>query len=294
MRYLVGYAAHDRGRDALRLGVALAQAFGAELDVAVVLRRRDPHAPAYPPVGHTEEILAAQAEAWLQEAGSFIPPDLPVRTLVRFAPSVAAGLEATAQEVDAGLIVIGGSSASLVRRHVLGAVASTLLHSSTFPVALAPRGYTPSGPIAHIDVAVGTRPGAQQVVDEAIEVAARRGLPARLVTLLDGSPQDTEAAAVEAEQHVRTLLDRALAQFGSPPSVDVRVAAGSDVPDAVRGTSWEESAVLLIGSSRLAGPRRLFLGSTASRMLRELSVPVVVVPHHDAGRFRFDGAEASS
>jgi nucleotide-binding universal stress UspA family protein len=33
-----------------------------------------------------------------------------------------------------------------------------------------------------------------------------------------------------------------------------------------------------VGSSRLAQPRRLFLGSTAAKILRELPVPMVVVP----------------
>ena len=34
----------------------------------------------------------------------------------------------------------------------------------------------------------------------------------------------------------------------------------------------------MVGSSRLSAPRRLFLGSTAAKMLRVLEVPVVVVP----------------
>ena len=34
----------------------------------------------------------------------------------------------------------------------------------------------------------------------------------------------------------------------------------------------------IVGSSRLAQPRRLFLGSTAAKMLHELPVPMIVVP----------------
>ena len=38
----------------------------------------------------------------------------------------------------------------------------------------------------------------------------------------------------------------------------------------------------MVGSSRLARKHRLFLGSTAQRMLRTLPVPLLVVPrnHH--------------
>ncbi len=34
----------------------------------------------------------------------------------------------------------------------------------------------------------------------------------------------------------------------------------------------------MVGSSRLSAPKRLFLGSTAAKMLRVLDVPMVVVP----------------
>jgi nucleotide-binding universal stress UspA family protein len=34
----------------------------------------------------------------------------------------------------------------------------------------------------------------------------------------------------------------------------------------------------MLGSSRLAPPRRLFIGSTAARILRHLEVPIVVTP----------------
>ena len=53
---------------------------------------------------------------------------------------------------------------------------------------------------------------------------------------------------------------------------------GSTVEAAVESLSWEDGDVVVVGSSRLAQPRRLFLGSTASKMLRVLPVPMVVVP----------------
>ena len=44
------------------------------------------------------------------------------------------------------------------------------------------------------------------------------------------------------------------------------------------GLDWEDGEVLLIGSSRLATSRSIFLGSTANRILRALPVPMIVVP----------------
>ncbi len=44
------------------------------------------------------------------------------------------------------------------------------------------------------------------------------------------------------------------------------------------GLDWEDGEVLVIGSSRLAQGRSIFLGSTANRILRALPVPMLVVP----------------
>ncbi|WP_240624995.1 hypothetical protein [Kocuria tytonicola] len=51
MRYVVGYGADKRSRDAVRLGVALARAFRAELEIVCVVRTDDPFSAASPPVG---------------------------------------------------------------------------------------------------------------------------------------------------------------------------------------------------------------------------------------------------
>jgi len=72
-----------------------------------------------------------------------------------------------------------------------------------------------------------------------------------------------------------------------PDGIDATIerAAGDSVEDAVARLSWLPDEVLLVGSSRLASPRRLFLGSTAAKMLHELPVPMIVVPRtRAAGR----------
>ena len=46
---------------------------------------------------------------------------------------------------------------------------------------------------------------------------------------------------------------------------------------------WHDGDIIMVGSSRLSAPRRLFLGSTAAKMLRVLDVPMVVVPRDQVG-----------
>ena len=56
------------------------------------------------------------------------------------------------------------------------------------------------------------------------------------------------------------------------------MATGRAIDDAITAIAWDPAEIVFVGSSRLAQPRRLFLGSTAAKMLRELPVPLVVVP----------------
>ncbi len=59
---------------------------------------------------------------------------------------------------------------------------------------------------------------------------------------------------------------------------EVLVASGLNIDDAIAELSWEDGEIAVVGSSRLARKRRLFMGPTAQRMLRTLPVPLVVVP----------------
>lgn len=74
------------------------------------------------------------------------------------------------------------------------------------------------------------------------------------------------------------MLDEAKARLAGTVEVSSVVVLGDTVEDAVNGLEWQPGDLIMVGSSRLAAPRRLFLGSTAAKMLRVLDVPMVVVP----------------
>lgn len=296
IRYLVGYRPNERGQDALSLAITLAQSFGAALDLVFVVREHSNYAPAYPPVGRDEELIAQKSRVWLEEAAATVPPGVEVAIHVRFGPSVARGLMTTADELDSALIVIGAGSSGLVRRHQLGTVAATLLHRATRPVTLVPRSYRALGPIEHIDCAVGMLSGRKKLLEEAVQVAARRDLPVRFITMvdLDGADKAAKAAPGGEQQsvgasvagadpaefvrgHVERMLEEAVVKYGAPASTQIVMARGG-IRAAVESVAWKEASILLIGSSRLAKQRRFSLGSTAHAILRAVSVPVVAVP----------------
>ena len=50
---------------------------------------------------------------------------------------------------------------------------------------------------------------------------------------------------------------------------------------ALKKLRWDDGSLLVVGSSRFAAPRRIFLGSTAARILAGVDVPVIVIPKFD-------------
>jgi nucleotide-binding universal stress UspA family protein len=285
---VVGYTATDSGADAAALGARLARSIGARLHLVIVLPTEGTRSAAVPPERAYEDHIRGQAKQWLADAMTRLPQDLTRSGHVRFAESFAEGLVAAGEEFGARLIVVGAASDGLLGRHRLGSVASELLHSSTIPVALAPAGTAQQDDhvIPRITAAVGTRAGADALLDEAVSLTTASSSSLRLVSLVpfDVPPGlDTGAIRIAGNVHAAEVLATATQALPDGVTAEVQQAAGDTVEDAVSHLTWLPGEVVLVGSSRLAQPRRLFLGSTAAKMLRELPVPMIVVPRTRAG-----------
>ncbi|GEE02146.1 universal stress protein UspA [Gordonia spumicola] len=285
MRLYVAYLATDGGADAVALGVRLARTLSAQLDIGMVL---PPDRSAVLHSGDYEDMLTAQATEWLSAAAALVPDDVEVATHIAFHESSAEGIIAEAQRVGAAAIMVGGSGGGLVGGHSLGSVVTELVHSAPLPVALAPRGLRRSKvkTVREITCALGTRAGADALFDTAVEASRRAHIPLRVVSLvaLDrvGPQRGTpEAVLAAATGHARSHLDAARTHLPEGVTVTWDVVDGPTVEDAVDKLEWNDGDVIMVGSSRLAAPRRLFLGSTAAKMLRVLQVPMVVVPKSD-------------
>lgn len=288
-RIVVGYTATDTGADAVAVGARLAAASGSAVDLVVVLPS-DQRSVITPPDASYDRYLQQQARSWLAEAAKGIP-DATARTLhVRFADSFAEGLIGLADELGASHIVVGAANGGLRGRHRLGTVANELLHSSDVPVVLAPegsrRGDAGTG-ISRVTAAIGTRPGADALLHESVALAAATGAELRLLSLVSvdlPASVDTGVIRIAGAAHADGVLTKALAALPEGIEAEVVVARGDSIEDAVAHVGWEPGELAVVGSSRLAQPRRLFLGSTAAKMLHELPVPMVVVPrtrdHH--------------
>lgn len=288
-RIVVGYTATDAGADAVALGIRLANATKSSLDLVVILPGEGRSVITPPDAGY-DRYLQEQATAWLAEATATIPDATPHAAHVRFADSFAEGLEQAADEFGASHIVVGAANGSRRGRHRLGTVAGELLHSSDVPVVLAPEGsrhLDPATGITRITAAIGTRPGADALMQESVELAVAARAELRLLSLVSvdlPASVDTGVIRIAGAAHADDVLTKALAALPEGIEADVVVARGESIEDAVAHLSWEPGELAIVGSSRLAQPRRLFLGSTAAKMLHELPVPMVVVPRTRAQR----------
>ncbi|WP_350347892.1 universal stress protein [Agromyces sp. G08B096] len=281
LRILVGYTADDSGADALALAARIAAAAEALLEVVMVLPIEArggvvPRDPAY------ERLVKQRSQGWLAEASSRLGDTVPQSLHIRYAESFAAGLVEAAHEFDAALIVVGAARGGLFGRTRIGSVANELLHSSDVPVALAPVGSREVAlgqGVTRVTAAVGDKPG--PVLDASVALAGAVHAPLRLLSLVPvdlPSGVDTDLVELTSTVSAERLLDDARAALPAGVEATATVATGETIEESVRALEWHAGEVVLVGSSRLAAPSRLFLGSTASKMLRELPVPLIVVP----------------
>lgn len=280
-RIVIGYVATPTAAHVLAVGVQLARSIGAAVDIVMMLPDVVRGAVVPPDAGY-ESMVQEQASSWLAEAEAAVPVDVEHRTHVRYADSFAEGLVAAAHEFGAGHIVVGTASDSLLGDFGIGSVANDLLHSSDVAVVLvtADRPEQPA-PLSRVTLAIGARPGADNVLVEAAALADAAGVPLRLVSLyaLD-LPGRLGEGMIERETalHLDRVLEKVQRVFPDTELADIEVLRGRNVGAAVKSLDWRADEVVVVGSSRLASPRRLFFGTTAAKLRREIPVPMIVVP----------------
>src|SRR5699024_11331414 len=129
------------------------------------------------------------------------------------------------------------------------------------------------------------RPGAVVVITRLLAIVNIYSLPLRLVSLVFLDLDEESASVATQESRTQALIDQ-VEKFGNEQlaaqatdlvaadQASTVVATGRTVEDDVDQLSWLSGELVILGSSRLAPPSRIFLGSTASRMLQLGRAPV--------------------
>src|SRR4051794_7099710 len=296
MTTLIGLAPDERGAAAVHLGSMLARSVSD--DVVVVTVVPTPWPPH--PDRIDAEYLALQekaAQEALAAARTRIGSDLSVELVTHSARSVSSGLLDVARERRATVVALGSPSTGVFGRVSLGGVAERILHSADIPVTLAPRGFdtgTTNARISRITVAFGRADKDSDLLVTAAAVAARIGAGLRVAcfavrpwSAVAGSIEpsvedlvvDEWVAGLESDIRQALRTDQRVAETG----VDLVVGQGGTWADALAALPWGSGEVLAVGTSTSA-VSRFFLGSHASKNVRNSPVPVYLWPRAVPGQ----------
>jgi nucleotide-binding universal stress UspA family protein len=288
MNYVVALTALG-GRDALGLGRMLARTSDVTLTVCVVV----PRTWDYPSPARVDAEYAAflnqYAEDAIAEAREFLADSVQAEYTTSSASSASEGLIATATEAGAALIALGSARHGPVGRITVGGIANEMLHISPVPVAIAPRGYRPSSGarLRRVTCAFSGSTQSRSAFDAAVQLSRRHVVPLRLTTIVIRDRQmypsqvgyDAERLVVEQwRAQAREAQEKALATLPNDVSVETDILDGRDWEDALDSLPWEDGEMLVVGSSRLGPVAKVFLGSSATKIIRSSPVPVLVVP----------------
>jgi nucleotide-binding universal stress UspA family protein len=282
MHLTVGYLATPTGDDGVALAGALAKTFGASVDVVLVVREELPD--GHPGRLQYQEFLLERGKEWVSKpVAALSAAGVKAQATVAIGESFAETLLSFAEEHHSDLIVVGGARDGFFGGHVIGPVASALLHISSIPVALAPRGYAedPPATITAVTAAVPTKAGDDNPLPFAIALASAAGLSIRMVTLVSAEnlAHAENLADLRAQQIAAAEENLAVAARALPDTeIESLGAEGMTLESALKKLNWSDSDLLVVGSSRFAAPKRIFLGSTASRILAGTDAPVIVIP----------------
>jgi nucleotide-binding universal stress UspA family protein len=277
---LVGVDGTGSGLDAVALAVRLAQATGEPLLVACVYpegrrSRLDADAVRGPAATALEAARALAEEAAAE-----------YRTVPSGSP--ARGLAELAEQEDAATVVVGSHRSGAFGRVASGGTAERLLHGSGCPVAVAPRGYRRrvTDKLRRIGVAFVGSPDGHEAVRHAADLAARSGLPLALFSVVgvhanwfvpEAVRPENETVPVEVRQDYQEALDRALAGLPDGVQATGELLYGEVVDEL--SVVGERGVDLLVCGSRGYGPvRRVLLGTVSAALVRQASVPILVVP----------------
>ncbi|WP_458315925.1 universal stress protein [Mycolicibacterium brisbanense] len=290
MTIIAGFSATHNGSAPMHLAAQIAQTTGDKIIAAAVV--------GGPTVIGVEQLerayhqqLSARALRSLTHTISQVRTDLDITPVVHRSTSIPRGLTELTTDHDADLVVVGSSSAGLLGRIALGSVTERLAHTARVPVAIAPRGY-PYSPLAlqRITVGYGGMSGTTPLIRKTAELAASWRTHMRIASftvrpaLMLGGSIEQSAEDLVTDQWTRTAI-RALrrqldhARESVPlPDVDLVIGTGTDWPDAVNAIAWGSGDLLVLGSGAAGPLAQVFLGSAASKILRHVPVPVMILP----------------
>lgn len=295
MTILLGFSPHQDDTGAVELACQLARSNKDSVQAVTVV----PQAWPTPVAGDTDRDFRIWAEEEGEHSASLARmllaehPDVESEATWCSGRSVPQALLDRAAELDAGLIVVGSGDEGPHGKIFVTSKTDRLLHSASVPVAVAPQGYW-AGPTGRVDRAtLGFRgdDATWSLLDRAAEICRRVDASLRLVTYavrgrtmrpntISGAEEMVHQQWVrQAREELEHAVEHLHSLGFSDEQVSSEVVIGNSWGGATDRLEWTRGDVLVVGSSSSSNlVSRVFLGSSAAKIVRSSPVPVIVVP----------------
>lgn len=287
-RYVAAFVPDATGADAVALGRFLCAGTDAKLTVCTVV----PHTAtggdaAYGSLGYGT-VVAEKLQPIFDDLKAELAT-LDVTYAVRLAPSVGIGLLEYVSQTEASLLILGSARTGASGRYAVGSVGGLLQHASPVPLAFAPQGFAQVGAesVRRVVCGYSSSPDSPQALATAVELCRTHGAPLQLVTFvfpdyplirhLPGLGSSGFEAGAESEA-ARRNLEEVAATVPDDIHVETFARAGGNIAQAVARAEWHDGDLLVLGSAPMGPFARVFLGSTALKLVKCCPVPVIAVP----------------
>lgn len=232
-------------------------------------------APAVWPDGETDRAIKGALNEAVTTARQTHPT---VRTAISIV-NASAALTLIDRSAEASLIVIGSRGHSAVAG-LLGSVSVAASAHAHCPVIVVRGDAAPTAPIV---VGVDDSPSAQSALAFAVEQAAARGVPLRVIrawTPVTGIWAETPMATGTVTAEERHPFDEMVAGWRDKyPTLQISAEAVVDHPAAALALGSTTAQLLVVGTRGRGAFRGMLLGSVSQHLLRHSACTVAVV--HD-------------
>lgn len=282
---VIGYDGAPGGADALALGLGWSRQLSVRAVIVTVYPGPAPIGPGRVDVEWVAD-RRREAERLLDEALTVSSPAASVEFKAVGSGSASHGLHDVAEELGASLIVLGSQTE---RRLLATSTGERVIAGAPCPVAMPPRGWRDRAlhDLGRIGVAFVPTPDGREALRVGAMLALRIGARLHVVTVVAGPAEvmsyrigeDVDrmyvTAAKEAFEH---SIEQAISELASDVEAIGEVVVGDDPVETLAGMANSSFDALFMGSRGYGPMRRVLLGGVASRLLRRLDIPAVIVP----------------
>lgn len=294
MTFVVGYRPHKDDEGPLELACQLARAYGSPVEALTVVPQGWPTAVAGDSDREFRRWAVEEGQAGAVEALERLAahPDVEATASWVSARSVPQALLDRVDAVDAGLVVVGSGEEVATGKVAVTSKTDRLLHSSPVPVAIAPRGYRAgeAATVTRATVAFRGDDTTWNLLDRVAGIVRETQSSIRVVTFAirrggmytSGVPRAEDPVlrswVAHAEEEQARARDHLTEQGFTDDEVECLTVVAGSWGGAMDRLEWGRGDLLVLGSSFSHRLAQVFLGSSAAKILRNATVPVVVVP----------------